>query len=76
MGLFKENKKIFINFLKQMNMIQKVFAFIFLFSFAYFVFAITDTPCCPLGEDFIYVNGASIICIICIVGYFFFKDYN
>ena len=67
---FKEDKKMFINFLKQMNMIQKVFAFIFFLSFFFSVDIITS------GENIQYINTSLTVSFICFAGYFFFKDYK
>ena len=48
---FKENKKMFVNFLKQTNTLQKVFIFI---------------VCCLYP----------LFAMICLIGFFIFKDYK
>ena len=68
----KKSKNVFINFFKQANTIQKVF--IFIICSLYPINAIVVELTRPYGADILEIFLA--IAMICIIGFFVFKDYK
>jgi hypothetical protein len=68
----KKRKNVFINFLKQANTIQKVF--IFIICSLYPINGIIAEITWPHGTDMLEVFIG--VAMICIVGFFVFKDYK
>lgn len=69
---YKKSKNEFIDFLKQANSVQK--AFIFIICSLYPLFIIFEEINSTWGTDMEVIIG--MICWICLIGFFVFKDYK